>query len=232
MSPLYGVPRFYLDQRLGSLSNTAMVTTDLDASNNIDLLSADWTRDNATTSRPGITIPFTSDETNFQNTHSKASSGCTGSKDAFCNMQFAHWPCAVISDPDRTRILVSYDKLCRASEGRKCASTALGGELLGWGWFAAYPSLGLGARLNPAHGGVTDATGLRDTAMFGGASSLSWTRGAVVSGANVYLYAVENILSGLKVAKVALATFHNTSTWTYWNGSTYQSNVSSAVGVM
>ncbi|KAH7106448.1 hypothetical protein BKA62DRAFT_668398 [Auriculariales sp. MPI-PUGE-AT-0066] len=181
--------------RISSQSNSAAVTTDLDASNNIDLYAADWTNTNNTSTRPGVTILLTTDETNFQNAHNKSTTGCTGSTDAFCNMQFAHWPGAVLADPDRSRILVAYAKLCRGSAGARCTSTALGGETLSWGWFAAYPTLGLGARLSPSMGGVTDATGLRDSNAFGGAGGLAFTTAAVAYAWKANVSAAKGIMA-------------------------------------
>ena len=87
-----------------SIDNTAAVTSDLDASDNIDLQSADWTS-TTHTGTPGQTIPPTQAETDFQNAHA-TSTGCTGSSDAFCGMQYAIWPGAVLADPDSNRVLV------------------------------------------------------------------------------------------------------------------------------
>ena len=91
---------------------------------------------------------------------------------------------------------------------------------------------GLGTRLTPSSGGLTDATGLHDPNAFGSASSVSFTSGAVVSGSYVYLYGGVSILAGAQVARVPISTFENTTTWAYYDGSSYQSNPSNAKGVM
>lgn len=117
-------------------------------------------------------------------------------------MQYAHWPSAVFADPDSNRILIGYSKLCRASEGSSCASTALAGETLGWGFYEADLSYGLGQRVMPSTGGLTDATGVEDPSLFGGADDVSFTTGAVVYDGYAYLYGGGDILQGSFLAKV------------------------------
>lgn len=117
-------------------------------------------------------------------------------------MQYAHWPSAVLADPTRNRILIGYSKLCRASEGSSCASTALAGEALGWGYYEVDLSSGTGQRVAPSTGGLTDATGVADPALFGGADAVSFTTGAVVYQGYAYLYGGGNILTGSSLAKV------------------------------
>ncbi|KZV72200.1 hypothetical protein PENSPDRAFT_368086 [Peniophora sp. CONT] len=212
------------------IDNTAAVTSDLDASNNIDLQSADWTS-TTHTGTPGQTIPPTQAETNFQNAHA-TSTGCTGSTDAFCGATYALWPGAVLADPNSNRILVGYQKLCRGSQGSSCASTALAGQVLGWGWYETVLSLGLGARLEPSTGGLTDATGVADPALFGGPNGVEFTTGAVSYNGYAYLYGGGNVLTGSYLARVPLNDFTNMAAWTYWDGSSYQSDVSKVAGTI
>lgn len=117
-------------------------------------------------------------------------------------MQYAHWPGAVLADPDRNRILIGYGKLCRGSRGSSCANSALTGQVLGWGFYEADLSFGFGQRVMPSTGGLTDATGVKDPALFGGPNTASFTSGAVVYDGYAYLYGGGDILQGAFLAKV------------------------------
>jgi hypothetical protein len=179
------------------------VTTDLDASNGIILNSATWTNTADTTSKPSSLIYLTDDETNFQNAHAQVNGVCKIANDPFCGMQYAHWPGAVIPDPDRNRVIISYGKLCRASSGSQCTGTTG----LGWGFYQAAIGYGLGARLTPSTGGFTDATGMKDSALFGLEGTTAYNRGAMVYNGYAYLYGGDNILVGGMVAKVSPSPF-------------------------
>jgi len=202
----------------------------MDASNNIDLTSSDWTRSDSGT-KPTLTIPYTEDELAFQATHDKAT-GCTGETDEFCGAQFALWPGAVLADPERGRVLVGYGKLCRGSDGARCKSTELAGENLGWGWFAAYPGFGLGGRMSPSSGGKMDVTNNNDPALFGGPNDFMYTTAAVTHDGYAYLYGAASILEGSRVARVPLDSFEDQSKWTYWDGTKYQGDVNVGKGIM
>ncbi|VDB88652.1 unnamed protein product [Peniophora sp. CBMAI 1063] len=214
----------------GFLDNTAAATSDLDASDNIVLTSADWTS-TSHTGTPGQTIPPTQAETDFQNAHA-TSTGCTGSSDPYCGATYAIWPGAVLADPDNNRVLVGYQKLCRGSQGSSCASTSLSGEVLGWGWYETVLSLGLGARLEPSTGGLTDLTGVKDPALFGGADSIQFANGAVSYNDYAYMYGGGNVLTGAYLARAPMSDFTNLAAWTYWDGSSYQSDVSKVAGTI
>lgn len=214
------------------LSNTGAVTSDLDASNGVTLTSATWTNAADTTSRPQPLIWPTDAEIAWQNAHARKNGVCTaGSSDPFCGAQYAVWPGAVFADPDRDRIIIAYGKLCRQSIGSMC-SGGLGWQELGWGFYQAAIGYGLGDRLQPSTGGITDATGIKDPALFGDTSGTAYNSGAVVYGGYVYLYGGNNLLVGGKVARVPLNDFTNMSKWTYWNGSFYQNDANKAAGVL
>ncbi|KAH7106929.1 hypothetical protein BKA62DRAFT_222224 [Auriculariales sp. MPI-PUGE-AT-0066] len=168
----------------------------------------------------------------FQAAHDKATTGCTGDSDPFCGSQFAHWPGPVLADPERGRIIIAYGKLCRGSEGSRCLSTELAGEMIGWGFFFVVPELGLGDRLKPSTGGAMDVTGSLDPALFGGAQDFFFSGGALAHNGFAYLYGSANILEGSKVARVPLASFEDKSQWVYWDGGAWQSDVNAGKGIM
>jgi hypothetical protein len=181
------------------------VTTDLDASNGITLTSADWTNSADSSSKPSPVIWPTAAETAWEAAHAKVNGACkAGASDPFCGAQYAIWPGAVLADPERNRVLIGYGKLCRASSGSQC-SGGLGWQDLGWGWYQAALGYGLGSRLTPSTGGATDTTGQHDEALFGLASSTSFTIGAVSYNGYAYLYGGNNLLEGGKVAKVSFS---------------------------
>jgi hypothetical protein len=206
-----------LQNPFGFLSSTAATTSDLDASDGISLVSSN-PFDESDTSTPTEFVPYSDAETQFQQQH--ASSDCTGSTDPYCGAVFAFWPGAVVADPARHRILVSYGKLCRGGlEGTPCASGFVG-QALGGGIaevdMRTHTVTRLTAQNQPA--GLTSPEGEDDT-LFSPPAEDWGGAGFVLQGRMLYAYG-KCTLDGCGVASVPIREVQDLSAWRYYAGDT------------
>jgi hypothetical protein len=199
----------------GFLSSTAAITSDLDASDNITLTSAN-PLDEHSTGTPTEFVPYSTEELGFQQAH--ASADCTGSPDEYCGTQFAHWPGPAVVDQARHRILVSYGKLCRGGrEGTPCASGFVG-QSLGTGLVSVDMENKTISRLTATHrpADIPSPEGADDTLFF--PPGQDWGSNAMVlKGATLYAYG-KCTLDGCAVAKVPIASVEDISQWRYYTG--------------
>lgn len=197
------------------LSSTAAVTSDLDASDGIDLLSSN-VFDEQSTGAPTNFVPYSAAETAFQDAH--AAADCTDSSDPYCGTVFAFWPGAVVTDPARHRVLVSYGKLCRGGrEGTPCAS-----GFIGQGIGAGFAEVDLRAhtvtRMVAEHrtADLPSPEGADDTIFF--SLDDDWGGAGLVRDGNT-LYAYGRCTgSGCGVARVPIDRVQDLSAWRYYAG--------------
>jgi hypothetical protein len=235
-STLYGDKSvwFFADTTLqnpwGFLSNSAAATTNLNASNGLDLRSSNgFTVNNTAT--PPETIPRTAAELAFEKKHAAPSAGCKGSSDQYCGVQFSFWPAAVFSDPARHRVLFLYSKQCRAGQaGTPCAGGI--GKGLGDGWGSLDMNTGRVSRLEPTDSKkVASVEGTDPTLFFGPGDKASvGGNAALVVDDTVYLYG-QCTYFDCAVARVALTQFGDRSAWRYYNGKSFGADPTAAARV-
>jgi hypothetical protein len=225
---------FFADTTLqdpwGFLSNSAAVTTDLNASRGLDLRSSNGFTV-ADTATPTETIPRTASELAFEKQHAAPSGGCGGSPDTYCGVQFSFWPGAVFADPARHRVIFMYSKQCRATPaGTPCAGGI--GKGLGTGFGALDMTTGRVTRLTMSGAGVVRSIEGTDPTLFFGSGDPASIGGnaALVVGASVYLYGKCDYFD-CAVARVPLAGFPDRTQWRYYDGSTFVAGASTAAKV-
>jgi hypothetical protein len=225
---------FFADTTLqnpwGFLSNSAAVTTDLNAGHGLDLQSGNGftVADHAT---PTETIPRTTSELAFEGKHAAPAGGCAGSADQFCGVQFSFWPGAVFADPARHRVIFMYSKQCRATPaGTPCAGGI--GKGLGTGFGALDMTTGQVTRLKMSGAGTVDSVEGTDPTLFFGPSDPASIGGnaALVVDASVYLYGKCDYFD-CAVARVPLAGFTDRAQWRYYNGKDFVADAGAAAKV-
>ena len=197
----------------GFLSNSGATTTDLDASDGIDLLS-----DNPFTDSQGVPseiIPLSAAEQAFQQTH--AAPCATG--DEYCGTVYGFWPGPVVADPAHHRILFTYGKLCRgAPDGTPCASGFVG-TLLGTGFAELDMSTNTVSRItvqNPDTS-ITSPEGQDPTLLFG--PNLSFGSGEMtIRGDTLYAWGACDASNVCGLAKVPVDQLQNRLAWRYYAG--------------
>ena len=203
----------------GFLSNSVAGTTDLKASDGIDLRSSNgFTVDN---SHPPVeTVPRTATEIAFQKAHAAPPGGCPSSEDKFCGASFGFWPGPIFADPVRHRVLFTYGKLCRGGQPGTTCSGSLG-KGLGMGLGAIDMTTGTVTRLTPSTGATTTSVEGTDPTIFfpPGAPSAGSGAGLVV-GQTIYLYGQCDYFD-CAVARVALGSITDRSAWRWYDGSTW-----------
>ena len=208
----------------GFLSNSAAATTDLNASDGIDLTSGSAFSTEAAT--PTNLIPHTAAETAFEKAHDKAATGCTSATDQYCGASFGFWPGNTVADPANHRILVFYGKLCRGGASSTPCSGPIG------------KGLGTGiAAINLTTKTVTRLSARNRTPVMsveGADPTLLYADGqGAYSGATV----VKGVLYGFGgcdfwacgTAKVPLTDVTHSSAWRYWDGTAWVADASKAV---
>ena len=170
------------------LSNSAAVTTNLDAGDGLDLRSSNgFSVDNTAT--PTETIPRTATELAFEKKHAAPSGGCADSSDQYCGVQFSFWPAAVFADTARHRVIFVYSKQCRATPtGTPCAGGI--GKGLGDGFGALDMTTGKVTRLTMTGAYPVASIEGTDPTLFFGAGDKAKIGGnaALVVDDKVYLY--------------------------------------------
>ncbi|SDT35080.1 DUF4185 domain-containing protein [Microlunatus soli] len=200
----------------GFISSTAAITSDLDASDNITLRSAD-ALDETSTGTPPDFVPLSAAETDFQDAH--AADDCTGSTDDYCGTVFAHWPGPAVVDHARHRILVSYGKLCRGGrDGTPCESGFVG-QALGTGLVAVDMEDKTITRLTAEHrpADIPSPEGTDKTLFF--TPDQAWTGNAMVLVGNTLYGYGKCTLDGCAVAKAPIDHIQDISRWRYFTGS-------------
>ncbi|MGX6604366.1 sigma-70 family RNA polymerase sigma factor [Micromonosporaceae bacterium Da 78-11] len=208
----------------GFLSNSAALTTDLDASDGIDLRSGNgFTVRNTQT--PVELIARSSAEKAFEKANS--GSGCSG---AYCGAIFGFWPGPVIADPARHRVLVTYGKLCRGGkDGTPCSGPL--GKGLGMGIAELDLSSGRVTRLTPAHGSPVTSVEGRDRSIFFGPGATGFgSAAALVVNDQAYLYGGCSY-QGCRLARVPLASLSDLSTWRYYASSKWVTDPAKATRI-
>jgi hypothetical protein len=222
---------FFADTTLqnpwGFLSNSAAVTTNLNAGNGLDLRSSNGFTV-ANTATPGEVIPRTAAEIAFEKKHAAPAGGCAGSTDAYCGVQFSFWPGAVFADPARHRVIFMYSKQCRATpSGTPCAGGI--GKGLGNGFGALDMTTGKVTRLVMTGAAtVGSVEGTDPTLFFGsGDPASAGANASLVVDDNVYLYGQCDYFD-CAVARVDLGSFTDRSAWRYYNGTSFVANAATA----
>jgi hypothetical protein len=197
----------------GFLSNTGAVTNDLTAADGITLTSTNpFTGD--TSGDPVELIPRTEAELHFEAAHS-AATGCTADQDPYCGVRFGLWPGAVLADPDRGRVLIFYQKICR---GRYDESPCTGvlGKPLGSGIAVLDMRTEQVTRLTvTGRPPAASVEGPDPTAFFPPGSE--FTASALTVGETAYVYGACTVF-GCKLARVPLAGIADRAAWTFFTG--------------
>ncbi|HEY2672939.1 MAG TPA: hypothetical protein VGJ07_21595 [Rugosimonospora sp.] len=204
----------------GFLSNSGAVTSDLDASDGIDLLS-DNPFTESSQGRPSQIIPLSPAEQAFQQAH--AAPCATG--DEYCGTVYGFWPGPVAADPAHHRILFTYGKLCRgAPDGTPCQNGFVG-TLLGTGFAELDMLTHKVSRItveNPDPS-ITSPEGQDPTLLFP-PNNLSFGAGEmVIRGNTLYAWgACDATTCG--VAKVPVDQLQNRLAWRYYTGADAHGN--------
>ncbi len=208
----------------GFLSNSAAVTTDLNAADGIDLQAG--TAFSTAAATPSTLIPHTAAETAFEKAHNKAATGCTSATDQYCGASFGFWPGNVVADPARDRLLVYFGKLCRGgASGTPCSGP------LGRGLGTGIAAINLGSqtvtRLSATgHTAVNSVEG-SDPTMLWGPGEGAYSGSNVVDG-TLYTFGGCDYWS-CRTAEVPLADVLDRTAYRYWNGSNWGTDVAAGV---
>ena len=203
----------------GFLSNSVAGTTDLKASDGIDLRSSNgFTIDN---SHPPLeTVPRTAAEKAFEKAHAAPPGGCKGIGDTFCGASFGFWPGPIFADPVRHRVLFTYGKLCRGGQPGTTCSGPLG-KGLGMGIGAIDMRTGTVTRLTTSTGATsTSVEGNDPTIFFPPGTTGAGSGAGLVVDDTAYLYGQCDYFD-CAVARVALGSIADRSAWRWYNGSTW-----------
>jgi hypothetical protein len=219
----------------GFMSSSAAVTSDLDASNGITLLSANPFNE-SDTGTPSEFVPYSAAETRFQDEH--ASSDCTGSSDPYCGTQFAFWPGAAVADPAHHRILVFYGKLCRGGLNTGPCASGFIGQPIGSGIVSVDMRTHHITRLDIKHQdpSLTSPEGHDPTLLF--PTSQDWGNGGdVLVGNELYAYGQCSSTNACGVARVPIGEVQDHAAWTFYAGQSgghpvWSSDPAAAVDVM
>jgi hypothetical protein len=207
----------------GFRSNSAAVTTDLNAADGIQLRAGSAFSTKA--AAPVTVIPHTAAETAFENAHNPARTGCTPATDQYCGAVFGYWPGEVVADPAHDRVLVFFGKICRmGGHGTPCADQW---KNLGTGIAAIDLKTGNVTRLR-----MTGGTPVRSVE--GVDPTLGWAAGQHDFTGSVV---TDGILYGrgdcdfwhCASSRVPLADVTDLSAYRYWNGSAWVADPSKAV---
>ena len=189
-----------LKNPFGFLSNSAAITTDVNASNGIDLRSGNGVtvRNNQT---PVQLIPLTVAEKAYEKAHE--------------GVRFGFWPGPVVADPQRHRVLFTYGKLCRGgADGMPCTGPL--GKGLGMGIAAMDMRSGKVSRLKARGAEMVTSVEGRDPALFFGPDTAVGSAAALVVDGMAYLYG--DCAYGCRLARVDLASIDDLSAWRYHRG--------------
>jgi hypothetical protein len=203
----------------GFLSNSVAGTTDLTASDGIDLRSSNgFTIDNSQT--PLETVPRTAAEKAFEKAHAAPAGGCKSSGDDFCGASFGFWPGPIFADPVRHRVLFTYGKLCRGGRTGTTCSGSLG-KGLGMGIGALDMNTGAVTRLTTSTGATsTSVEGNDPTIFFPPGTTGAGSGAGLVVDDTAYLYGQCDYFD-CAIARVALGSITDRSAWRWYNGSTW-----------
>ncbi|MFI5954306.1 DUF4185 domain-containing protein [Cryptosporangium sp. NPDC051539] len=192
------------------LSNTAVSTSDLDASDGITLTAGDLSGTGDGTVHDEF-LPWSTGEKAFEKSHA---GNCVGSP--YCAVTFGLWPGPVIADEANHRVLVFYQKLCRGgAAGEPCSQRY--GQDLGTGIAAVDMTTYEVTRLTPVNGpAVRSIEGSDPTLFF--PSGAMYASEAVLAGGDVYVYGDCTGDSRCRVARVPLARLTDRSSWRFFGG--------------
>ena len=185
-----------LKNPFGFLSNSAAITTDLDASDGIDLRSSE------PPGRPPVeVVPRTAAEKAYEKAHP--------------GVRFGFWPGPVIADPARHRVLFTYGKLCRGgAPGTPCTGPL--GKGLGMGIAAMDMTTRTVTRLTARHRDpVVSEEGADPTLFFGPDGAIGSAAALVVDG-QAYLYG--DCAFGCRLGRADLSRIDDLAAWRYYAG--------------
>jgi hypothetical protein len=197
----------------GFLSNSGASTSDLNASNGINLRTATVFGDDGST--PADVLPLTRAELDFEAAHA-TTTGCNAFLDQYCGARFGFWPGPVVADPLRHRLLVFYNKLCRGGAKNTPCSGSLG-KGLGTGVAAIDMSTHRITRLTVANGPKVKSVEGTDPTMFFPPSP-GYASAALVVDDDVYVYG--DCGGKCHLARAPLASVSDRSEWRFFNGRT------------
>lgn len=190
-------------------SNSMAWTSNLDASNGIDL-SGNYVDSSGA---PAAFFPFLPWEAAYNTAHS--SGNCTAKP---CGANIAIWPGPIVPDPARHRALIFFGEIWRAPGYT--------------GWISMGEGVGIwqnGKITRP----VVSPSSKYPTLLFQG-TQVGFTSGWVVVGDTLYMYGNQGgfLIENTQVARVKLADVTNLSAWSYYAGNgTWSPNASDAVTV-
>lgn len=197
------------------LTNTGAVTSDLDGSDGIDLLS-DNPFTESSQGRPTTLMPLTKAEQDFQDAH--AAPCAEGDTD--CGTVFGFWPGPVVADPARHRIIFSYGKLCRgAPDGTRCESGFIG-QAIGTGYAELDMRTHQVKRIDVTHNPLTfDSPEGNDPALMW-KTDAAWGGGQLtLVGNTLYAYgACDATTLVCGVAKVPADRLQDRAAWRFYAG--------------
>ena len=192
------------------ISNSRSWTTNLNASNGIDL-TGDYTDANGNITED---FPFTSDETTF-NDANNGKSGCTINTDPTCGQQYAIWSAPIVNAPSSSGYegYFFYKLLMRGGSLPNRVIVGVG---------IAYMKNGVLHRptLSPgtAHPTLMWQLGPQ------GQSFTAYYAGGILLGNTLYMTSCDTIVNANHecfLAKVPIANILTLDDWSYWNGATW-----------
>jgi hypothetical protein len=205
----------FINAPLSAVNNSAAVTTDLDGTDGITVLSSPLKADDPV-GAPVEEITKTPDELAFEKKHTGTAAECTSSADRYCGSMFAHWPGAAVHDAARHRLIVMTTKICRF--GKAGCLTGFTGTVLGGGVTTVDLRTGAVKRLPIKHQEPYWMPEGRDRTLlfsphtfFGGTA---WGEGGYLYSA----YGCEPYGFTCGLARVPMATVDDRTAWRFFSG--------------
>lgn len=201
---------------LGAVNNSAAVTSDVDGTDGISVLSSNLKTDDPVNA-PVEAISKTPTEIAFERAHAGTADQCAAKpSDAYCGTQFAHWPGAAVYDKARHRLLVMTTKICRF--GARSCTTGFTGTLLGGGITSVDLGTGTVRRLTIKHAerywgaeGRDSTLLFQPDAFFGGTA---WAEGGYLYTA----YRCEPYGFTCSLARAPLGSVDDRRAWRFYTG--------------
>jgi hypothetical protein len=193
-------------------SNSESWTTNLDASNGIDL-TGNYVDSSG---YPTTFFPFLQWEQQYNAEHAGSGSNCQVKP---CGAEFAIWPGPLIPDPARNRALILYGEIWRTPP------------------YSGWTSIGEGVSVWQADGAIVRpnmSPGTKYPTLLWQGQDVGFDSGWVVEGETLYTYGNQGefLSENTQVAKVPLAEATKASAWTYYAGNnTWSSSAADAVTV-
>jgi len=193
-------------------SNSLSWTTNLDATNGIDLTGNQVD----SSGYPTTFFPFLPWELKYNQEHAGSGTSCQVKP---CGAEYAIWPGPLVPDPARNRSLILYGEIWRSPT------------------YSGWVSIGEGIAVWESDGTITRpemAPGTKYPTLMWQGDDVGFDSGWVVVGNTLYTYGNqgEYLSENTQIARVPLAHATAASAWTYYAGNnTWSSNAAEAVTV-